>query len=223
MKLSVELEKWRIDRPDEWKMDEFVRNAQKLEAERNELAATVEALRKAYKNLSGAIIDMDDCEDESDEIAAASCRVFNVMQDGYADIDKTPQQHLLGVLHERDVLLAQLASFSKHDSPLQHDLVVECERAMKQRDEYLRTKISTAGHGGSHDTCFTAILRNHIKLNEQHLRDVRAEAAEKAIQAVLNLPTFTGKKGDWLIKSIAWDEVLPFAKKYAERVKDGEK
>jgi hypothetical protein len=31
---------------------------------------------------------------------------------------------------------------------LEHDLVVECERAMKQRDEFLRTGQSTAAHGG---------------------------------------------------------------------------
>lgn len=39
MKLSEELGKWRCDRPDEWKMDEFQRNAEKLEAERDALAA----------------------------------------------------------------------------------------------------------------------------------------------------------------------------------------
>jgi len=37
MKLSEELGKWRCDRPDEWKMDEFQRNAEKLEAERDAL------------------------------------------------------------------------------------------------------------------------------------------------------------------------------------------
>ncbi len=37
MKLSEELGKWRIDRPDEWKMDEFQRKAEKLEAERDTL------------------------------------------------------------------------------------------------------------------------------------------------------------------------------------------
>lgn len=42
MELSVELEKWRCDRPDEWKMDEFIRNAVKLE---QELAALKEQMR----------------------------------------------------------------------------------------------------------------------------------------------------------------------------------
>lgn len=32
MRLSDELEKWRCDRPDEWKMDEFIRKAREIEA-----------------------------------------------------------------------------------------------------------------------------------------------------------------------------------------------
>jgi len=47
MKLSVELGKWRADRPDEWKMDEFIRNAAKLETERDALAVQVEALKQS--------------------------------------------------------------------------------------------------------------------------------------------------------------------------------
>lgn len=45
---------------------------------------------------------------------------------------------------------------------LNHALVVETERAINQRDEFLRTGVVTAGHGGSHDTCFPAILRKHV-------------------------------------------------------------
>jgi len=41
-------------------------------------------------------------------------------------------------------------------------LVIETERAIKQRDEYLRTGVVTAGNGGSHDTCFAAIIRRYI-------------------------------------------------------------
>jgi hypothetical protein len=44
---------------------------------------------------------------------------------------------------------------------LETALIVECERAMKQRDEFHRTGISTASHGGSHDTIFGHILRQH--------------------------------------------------------------
>lgn len=47
-------------------------------------------------------------------------------------------------------------------------LVLETERAIKQRDEFLRTGIVTAGNGGSHDTCFAAIVRRFIaELNPQ--------------------------------------------------------
>lgn len=49
MKLSKELELWRCDRPDEWKMDEFRRNAEKLEAERDALAVQVEHIRAVFK------------------------------------------------------------------------------------------------------------------------------------------------------------------------------
>ena len=55
MKLSVELAKWRIDRPDEWKMDEFIRNAEKIESERDnalaqnaELVAHIDAIKDAW-------------------------------------------------------------------------------------------------------------------------------------------------------------------------------
>lgn len=44
---------------------------------------------------------------------------------------------------------------------LEAALIAECERAMQQRDEFKRTGVSTAGHGGSHDTIFGFILRQH--------------------------------------------------------------
>jgi hypothetical protein len=40
-------------------------------------------------------------------------------------------------------------------------LQIEHERAVRQRDDFLRTGVSTTGHGGSHDTCFDFILRRH--------------------------------------------------------------
>lgn len=43
-------------------------------------------------------------------------------------------------------------------------LLQEHERAIKQRDTYLLTGISTASHGGSHDTCFSHIIKQ-IQLN----------------------------------------------------------
>lgn len=57
-KLSEYIEAYRIDRPDEWTMDEFVRKATKLESERNALAAQVEALHKAIETaLHGTVFD----------------------------------------------------------------------------------------------------------------------------------------------------------------------
>lgn len=39
-----------------------------------------------------------------------------------------------------------------------HTLLVENERAIKQRDSFVLTGISTASNGGSHDTCFRYIV-----------------------------------------------------------------
>jgi hypothetical protein len=57
----------------------------------------------------------------------------------------------------------QLAVPKSWVDELNHELVLETERAIRQRDEYLRTGVSTAGHGGSHDTCFPAILRKYVQ------------------------------------------------------------
>ena len=46
---------------------------------------------------------------------------------------------------------------------LSRDLTVDFERAIKQRDEFLRTGVSTASHGGSHDTFTDYFLRTHLK------------------------------------------------------------
>jgi hypothetical protein len=45
---------------------------------------------------------------------------------------------------------------------LVNELVAELERAIRQRDEFQRTGISTASHGGSHDTCIGVILRKYL-------------------------------------------------------------
>lgn len=45
-KLSEVLKDWRRERPDKYEMDEFIKGAEKLEAQYNELAAKVERLRK---------------------------------------------------------------------------------------------------------------------------------------------------------------------------------
>lgn len=43
-------------------------------------------------------------------------------------------------------------------------LLQEHERAIKQRDTFILTGISTASHGGSHDTCFKYIVEQ-IQIN----------------------------------------------------------
>lgn len=55
-------------------------------------------------------------------------------------------------------------------------LVLESERAIEQRDEYQRTGVSTAGHGGSHDTCFEVILRCHLDVAEEGIPQCTCKA-----------------------------------------------
>jgi len=45
VRLSSDLQKWRAERPDEWVMDEFIRNAKALEAE---IASLKERLRDEF-------------------------------------------------------------------------------------------------------------------------------------------------------------------------------
>lgn len=75
--------------------------------------------------------------------------------------------HAIEATKDRDQLRQRVAELEatlagKISEELSHDLLVECERAIKQRDEFLRTGVSTAGHGGSHDTCFDYIVRRHL-------------------------------------------------------------
>jgi hypothetical protein len=86
MKLSKELELWHCDRPDEWKMDEFRRNAEKLEAERDALAAQVEALKDAANSAY--------CHWNS------SSDVFGGMKRLIAAVEATPAQCLADVRAE---------------------------------------------------------------------------------------------------------------------------
>lgn len=65
-----------------------------LTAERDALAAHVEALTSAYKNLCGAIDDMDNCESGTDEMETAIGAVFSAMRNGYNSVHATPQHHL---------------------------------------------------------------------------------------------------------------------------------
>ena len=46
-------------------------------------------------------------------------------------------------------------------------LEIECERAIGQRDKYKETGVSTASHGGSHDTCFRTILESFAATRAQ--------------------------------------------------------
>lgn len=70
------------------------------------------------------------------------------------------------------------------EESLNHALVIETERAIRQRDEYLRTGVVTAGHGGSHDTAIAAENKRLKSLiNTPHTDEwfeaVRLEAAHQ--------------------------------------------
>jgi hypothetical protein len=57
---------------------------------------------------------------------------------------------------------------------LETELVAECERAMRQRDEYLKTGARTGANGGAWDTVFGYIVRKHLS--------ARAAPVEQAAQ-----------------------------------------
>lgn len=104
MKLSVELERWRADRPDEWKMDEFIRNAEKLESERDALEATVEALRREFQDARRTLQIIASCGADSkdaeivDVVLDESRRWISRYDESVLKL--TPQQHLRDVRAE---------------------------------------------------------------------------------------------------------------------------
>ena len=57
---------------------------------------------------------------------------------------------------------AGAAEVEKWVASLSNELDRETERAISQRDVFLKTGVSTASHGGSHDTCFSYIIRQHL-------------------------------------------------------------
>jgi len=83
MKLSKELELWHCDRPDEWKMDEFRRNAEKLEAERDAFLAE---LQKA----NAIILDLQRNPPKFTEQHLAEIRAEAVLQFAHWAFDTCP-------------------------------------------------------------------------------------------------------------------------------------
>lgn len=61
---------------------------------RQELVAQVEALKTAYKNICGAVSNMDDCEADSEEMTEAISDLFVLMQEGWSLVNKPPTQCL---------------------------------------------------------------------------------------------------------------------------------
>jgi chromosome segregation ATPase len=72
-----------------------------LKAERDALVAQVETLKTAYKDLCGAINDLDETDSDSEEIIDEMWgQVFSVMQDGWNSLSHEPQQHLAEIRAE---------------------------------------------------------------------------------------------------------------------------
>ncbi|WP_333609611.1 hypothetical protein [Arsukibacterium sp.] len=88
IKLANELEMWRAERPDEWKMDEFIRNAKTLTAERDALVVQVEVLRAA-------------CQLGIDMFVVNCINVPNTIETMQDAIDATPAQCLAA--HDAEV------------------------------------------------------------------------------------------------------------------------
>lgn len=57
MKLSEKLERYRTDRPDEWTMDEFARNARQLEDALQDARSGLRYIRSEHGNLYGVGFD----------------------------------------------------------------------------------------------------------------------------------------------------------------------
>ena len=57
MRLSTDLENWRIDRPDEWKMDEFIRKARQLEDALIDARNGMRYIRQTHGKLYGVGFD----------------------------------------------------------------------------------------------------------------------------------------------------------------------
>lgn len=57
MRLSELIEKMRIDRPDEWMMDEFARKAQQLEDALSDARSGMRYIREVHGNLYGVGFD----------------------------------------------------------------------------------------------------------------------------------------------------------------------
>jgi len=57
MKLSEKLERYRTDRPDEWTMDEFARQARQLEDALLDARSGLLYIRESYPNLYGVGFD----------------------------------------------------------------------------------------------------------------------------------------------------------------------
>lgn len=122
-----------------------------IKADRDELAAQNEALREAYKELSGAINDLDDCESDTEEFEQASANVFAVMQCGYNNaLRATPLQCLRDVQveavktfvesvindHSTTELCAHYGSRGVDSSDLTSKTVVDVGDIMESLDQY---------------------------------------------------------------------------------------
>ena len=70
---------------------------------------------------------------------------------------------------------------------LNHDIQLEHERSLVQQ-----TGISTAGHGGSHDTCFLYIIRRYLQDNPPRLYPPPDDSAKKLATAIANAATKVG-------------------------------
>jgi hypothetical protein len=136
----------------------------------------VERADTQSKYVEDALIGLDGIKKkkiESAQVKALSKRLRVCLLDKY-DINEAADI-LESLVEERDVQdenTLQVPQSSETHEPetwkvefraLEHDLIQECERAMEQRDVYLKTGVSTAANGGSHDTCFGHILQKHFR------------------------------------------------------------
>ena len=143
MKLSEELGKWRIDRPDEWKMDEFMRNAEKLESERDTaMAQNLEQLNNCLAALQIANKRIDKLEKYNLDLANESHNKSNMI-----DYERSKNAELVAQVANLTGVMQSMA-----DSHLEDGETEAAEQFLihinKTPAQHLRDRDAEAGRAG---------------------------------------------------------------------------
>lgn len=119
MKLSVELEKWRADRPDEWKMDEFIRNAEKLEEQNAALIV------KMQEQIEAGISERERCYNEITELEHLRDELASKVVSVQAERDALAAQ-----VKALKMSLSKITAAANPESDFEKRLIDECKSTL---------------------------------------------------------------------------------------------